>query len=368
MHVLNGGVAPDRGRLVVAGEEAARLFARARQSARAALRLPGTLALPEPDRRRERPRSFIRRSAASAGAAGPARLILDKLDEIFPGHGVGAVRSRAGPVDRAAADGRNRARLHRLGRRPARLVILDEPTSSLDAHTAGQLLAYVRRAVASGVSCVLISHILGEVLTTCDRIVVMRDGKVVAADVARKLSIATKLVARHGRRRARRAAGSGRGRERMRAARRRSACACAPSDRADGRELVAHEGEIIGLAGLAGHGQTDLLLAAFSPPPVAPRRRDGHRAGRAGRRRPAVGRHLSAMVDRPEHRRPLARTGCARARCISPRLEDDARQRLARADQDPHARRPTTTFSRSRAAISRRRCSRARSAPTRASC
>jgi len=33
---------------------------------------------------------------------------------------------------------------------PLRLVILDEPTSSLDVHTAGQLLAFVRRAVGSG--------------------------------------------------------------------------------------------------------------------------------------------------------------------------------------------------------------------------
>ena len=33
---------------------------------------------------------------------------------------------------------------------PLRLVILDEPTSSLDAHTAGQLLAFVRRVVAGG--------------------------------------------------------------------------------------------------------------------------------------------------------------------------------------------------------------------------
>ena len=37
-----------------------------------------------------------------------------------------------------------------------------------------------------------------------------------------------------------------------------------PKRQADDRELVAHQGEIIGLAGLAGHGQTDLLLATFA--------------------------------------------------------------------------------------------------------
>jgi ribose transport system ATP-binding protein len=45
-----------------------------------------------------------------------------------------------------------------------------------------------------------------------------------------------------------------------------------PERQKSGAELVAHEGEVIGLAGLAGHGQTDLLLAIFS---AATRRRSG---------------------------------------------------------------------------------------------
>ncbi|TGT93367.1 sugar ABC transporter ATP-binding protein, partial [bacterium M00.F.Ca.ET.163.01.1.1] len=77
------------------------------------------------------------------------------------------------------------ARAFTLTREPLHLVILDEPTSSLDAHTAGQLLAFVRRFVEGGGSCILISHVLGEVLQNADRIVVMRDGKVVAADAPR---------------------------------------------------------------------------------------------------------------------------------------------------------------------------------------
>ncbi len=129
------------------------------------------------------------------GRAG--RLIRDKLDEIFPGHGVS-------PDDLVQDLSIGRRQMVEISRaftvsdgRPARLVILDEPTSSLDAHTAGQLLAYVRRSVAEGLSCVLISHILGEVLETCDRILVMRDGKVVAEDQSRNLSRA-KLVAAMG--------------------------------------------------------------------------------------------------------------------------------------------------------------------------
>lgn len=63
-------------------------------------------------------------------------------------------------------------------------MILDEPTSSLDSHTAGQLLAFMRRAVAGGISCIFISHLLGEVLQNSDRIVVMRDGRTIASDRA----------------------------------------------------------------------------------------------------------------------------------------------------------------------------------------
>ena len=47
-----------------------------------------------------------------------------------------------------------------------------------------QLLAFVRRFAEEGGSTILITHLLGEVLSTADRIVVMRDGLVVKADRA----------------------------------------------------------------------------------------------------------------------------------------------------------------------------------------
>src|SRR5208337_4390837 len=195
MHVLNGGVTPDRGRLVVAGEEqrgwsAARAKALGLRSVFQELSLCPNLTVAE-NARVYHPsvRGFGWRRRAG-------RLILDKLDEIFPGHGVSA-----SDLVQDLSIGRRQmveiARAFTVSDAPARLVILDEPTSSLDAHTAGQLLAYVRRSVESGVSCVLISHILGEVLSTCDRIVVMRDGKVVTADVARNFDRA-KLVGAMG--------------------------------------------------------------------------------------------------------------------------------------------------------------------------
>ena len=186
-------------------------------------------------------------------------LIVGKLDEIFPGHGIGAADHRAATC--RSASGRW-SRWRAPSPSPtirSSLVILDEPTSSLDAHTAGQLLAFVRRVVAGGASCILISHLLGEILETRDRIVVMRDGKVVADGSRATPSIATSWSTTMG--------GAQRANEARsaRAARARAAIApvrvrARPARQTDGAELVAHEGEIIGLAGLAGHGQTELLL------------------------------------------------------------------------------------------------------------
>jgi ribose transport system ATP-binding protein len=186
-------------------------------------------------------------------------LILAKLDEIFPGHGIAG-----GDIVRDLSIGKRQmvevARAFTITNDPLRLVILDEPTSSLDSHTAGQLLSFVRRVVADGASCILISHLLGEVLEYSDRIVVMRDAKVVAADRAAALD-RDKLVT---------AMGAARKPERVTAERGTTRDGAAPirvrarpERQAGTSELVAHEGEIIGLAGLSGHGQTELLLQIF---------------------------------------------------------------------------------------------------------
>ena len=197
-----------------------------------------------------------------------AKLITAKLDEIFPGHDISA-----SDIVHDLSIGRRQmveiARAFTVTDDPLDLVILDEPTSSLDAQTAGQLLAFVRRFVADGKSCILISHLLGEVLENASRIVVMRDGKIVVADAAGAFDRA-RLVAAMGavepRQKAVRdieAAQKTSGTVRVRAR---------PVRQTNGEELVAREGEIVGLAGLAGHGQTDLLLAIYS---AAQRRKAG---------------------------------------------------------------------------------------------
>jgi len=185
-------------------------------------------------------------------------LILAKLDEIFPGHGVGP-----GDIVRDLSIGKRQmvevARAFTVTDDPLHLVILDEPTSSLDAETAGQLLSFVRRVVAAGVCCILISHLLREVLENSDRIVVMRDGKVVASGAGADFDRNRLVTAMGAERKDRAATAAARVRAdtpmRVRAR---------PQRQTDTTELVAHAGEVIGLAGLSGHGQTDLLLAIFA--------------------------------------------------------------------------------------------------------
>jgi ABC-type sugar transport system ATPase subunit len=58
----------------------------------------------------------------------------------------------------------------------ARLVVLDEPTASLAAGEARRLLAILHRLREAGLSCVLVTHRLDEVLTHCDRVTVLRNG------------------------------------------------------------------------------------------------------------------------------------------------------------------------------------------------
>jgi ribose transport system ATP-binding protein len=259
MHVLAGTAAADRGRLVLFGEEqrayspgiAKRLGIRCVFQE---LSLCPNLTVAENARVFHpalRGLNWRRRAGA---------LIVDRLDAIFPGHGIGA-----SDLVQDLPIGRRQmvevARAFTATDEPVRLVILDEPTSSLDAHTAGQLLAFMRSSVAQGLSCIFISHLLAEILHNCDRIVVMRDGRAIAADRASTFDRDKLVTAMGGVESHAREAAADQGRNRGQTPLRVRA---RPQRQTDAAELIAHEGEVIGLAGLAGHGQTDLLLAIFA--------------------------------------------------------------------------------------------------------
>jgi len=182
MHILAGTLAPSAGRIVIGGTvrpdySVATAQALGLRCVFQELSLCPNLTVAENTR-------VIHAGLTGIGWRRRAgALIGRKLDEIFPGHGIDPA-----DVVQDLSIGRRQmvevARAFTVTDEPLHLVILDEPTSSLDAHTAGQLLAHVRRAVAGGVSCILISHVLGEILDNADRVLIMRDGAVVAGGPA----------------------------------------------------------------------------------------------------------------------------------------------------------------------------------------
>jgi ribose transport system ATP-binding protein len=64
----------------------------------------------------------------------------------------------------------------------ARLVIMDEPTSSLDEREVAVLFGVIRQLKAEGVSVIFVSHKLDELYEVCDRVTIMRDGRTVRTD------------------------------------------------------------------------------------------------------------------------------------------------------------------------------------------
>ncbi|MEG1054574.1 MAG: ATP-binding cassette domain-containing protein, partial [Janthinobacterium sp.] len=71
----------------------------------------------------------------------------------------------------------------------ARLLILDEPSSSLTTSEIAVLLDILRALKAKGVTCIYISHKLDEVAAICDTIVVIRDGKHIATTPMAQMNV-----------------------------------------------------------------------------------------------------------------------------------------------------------------------------------
>jgi ribose transport system ATP-binding protein len=92
---------------------------------------------------------------------------------------VGLDRDPATPVGQLSAGERQLVEIARCVDGSAKVVILDEPTTSLSAAECGRLFALLRRMRDDGYALIYISHALGDVLGLCDDLVVLRDGELV---------------------------------------------------------------------------------------------------------------------------------------------------------------------------------------------
>jgi ABC-type sugar transport system ATPase subunit len=145
----------------------------------------------------------------------------------------------------------------------ARVLILDEPTSSLSQTETEALFSTLRRLRAQGVGIIYISHRLEEVLRLADRITVLRDGR--SMGTQRREQVDQRALVR-----------AMVGREIVdyfqRPARHPGPVALEVkeiwSPRIRGVSFRLHYGEVLGLAGLVGAGRSDLLRALFGLDPI----------------------------------------------------------------------------------------------------
>ncbi|HVO20398.1 MAG TPA: sugar ABC transporter ATP-binding protein [Anaeromyxobacter sp.] len=144
----------------------------------------------------------------------------------------------------------------------ARLLIMDEPTSSLTTGEIRKLLEIMRGLRAKGVSILFITHKLEEVLEVADRITVLRDGRYVTTVAAGEVTsekLVSFMVGREFERRPHRQFITDFA-EREVVLEVQDLCV---GDRVRGASFVLHRGEVLGLTGLVGAGRTELLQAVL---------------------------------------------------------------------------------------------------------
>ncbi len=148
----------------------------------------------------------------------------------------------------------------------AKVLILDEPTSSLDEREVAELFAIVRRLRDEGMAVIFVTHFLDQVYEIADRITVLRNGQLIGEFPVAALP-RLQLVARM----------MGRDVKEIEAMDHRPAAAPRSGEappvlavRGFGRrasvkpvELAVHAGEVLGFAGLLGSGRTELARLLF---------------------------------------------------------------------------------------------------------
>ncbi|MEU3449178.1 sugar ABC transporter ATP-binding protein [Streptomyces thermolilacinus] len=149
----------------------------------------------------------------------------------------------------------------------AKVLVLDEPTSSLDRDEVEQLFTLVRRLRDRGVAILFVTHFLDQVFDLCDRVTILRNGRLegeytigeltpvtlVQRMIGGALATLDELSGQAQRQAAERAAG-----EPFIEAR-----GLARAGSVEPYDLDVHAGEVIGLAGLLGSGRTETARLLF---------------------------------------------------------------------------------------------------------
>ena len=120
-------------------------------------------------------------------------LAAKQLDELKMPVGVNQLVSRLSVAEKQMVEISKALMLH------ARLLIMDEPSTTLTGHEVETLFALMRDLKSQGVTIIFVSHKLGEIKTICDRVTVLRDGALISVDEVSGVNeedIARKMIGR----------------------------------------------------------------------------------------------------------------------------------------------------------------------------
>lgn len=153
----------------------------------------------------------------------------------------------------------------------SKLVIMDEPTSSLDEREVATLFDVIRQLKSEGVSVIFVSHRLDELYVVCDRVTIMRDGQTVddkpMAGITKLELVARMLGKELGEVRRSGATGFGTATHHARQEL-LTANELHSGRKLQGVNVSVRAGEIVGLAGLLGAGRTEVARAIFGADPI----------------------------------------------------------------------------------------------------
>ena len=167
------------------------------------------------------------------------------------------------PIVRLSVALRQFIEIARAVARKPQVLILDEPTASLTPAETDYLLAMLKRLASRGLAIVYISHRIPEIFAICDRVAVLRDGRLIETTSIEETSPAAlvdKMV--------------GRELSRDLQVRRQSnpshvvlSARGVHAKRVNGIDMEVRAGEIVGLGGLVGAGRTEFVRAAICVDP-----------------------------------------------------------------------------------------------------
>lgn len=165
-----------------------------------------------------------------------------------------------------------------------RVIVFDEPTSSLSVAEADRLGEIVRELAAQGLTIIYVSHRMGEIFSCCDRVTVLRDGKFVATNEVKEIDEATLVEQMIGRRvvtptgrvgaegseasALQQISGVGADHPQAGAVVLEAKSVSSPG-KLSNVSFQVRAGEVLGVGGLVGAGRSELLAAIFGLDPRA---------------------------------------------------------------------------------------------------